>query len=100
MADGKTIGGKDRLTKERINIIQRYYGNAIRNNTGDLEAMQNAIWAIFHHSVEPVKNVSLEQQHSFCPKGESSWCKFNSDKETDCYTYNATQKLPAAFTLT
>lgn len=97
LADGKTIGGKGRLTKERINIIQRYYGNAIRKNTGDLQAMQNAIWAIFHHSIQPATNVSLEEQHRFCPKGESTWCKFNSDKETGCHTYDETQRLPAAF---
>ena len=59
--------------------------------------MQNAIWAIFHHSIEPATNVSLEEQHRFCPKDESFWCKFNSDKETGCHTYDASQRLPAAF---
>ena len=33
MSDGRSLGGKGRLTKERIDSFQRYYGNAIRRNT-------------------------------------------------------------------
>ena len=97
LSDGKTAGGKGRLTEETINCIQRYYGNAIRKNTGDLHGMQNALWAIFHHLVKPASDASLQEQHKFCPKGKSSWCKFNSDIETGCNAYDDSQRLPAAF---
>jgi len=33
VADGKPIGGRGRLSDERIKQIQRYYGLAIRQNT-------------------------------------------------------------------
>ena len=81
MNDNKTVGGKVWLTKEKIDQLQRYYGQAIRQNVGDLNRMQNAVWAIFHHTVKPASLVSLESQHSLCPKGGGgdSWCKFNSD---------------------
>ena len=29
LEDGKCIGGKDRLTDERIDLFQKYYGKAI-----------------------------------------------------------------------
>ena len=38
-ADGKTIGGKGRLTDQQIGKMQQYYGNAIRENKGDLVTM-------------------------------------------------------------
>ena len=71
MSDNKTIGGRGRLTKERIDSIQRFYGNAIRANCGYLTKMQNAIWAIFHHIIMPSNNVSLKEQHKFCQKRET-----------------------------
>ena len=36
LSDCKTVGGKGRLTKERIDSFQRYYGKAIRENKDDL----------------------------------------------------------------
>ena len=38
-ADGKTIGGKGRLTDQQIGKMQQYYGNAIRENKGDIVTM-------------------------------------------------------------
>ena len=34
LSDGKTIGGKERLTSKRIYVLQTYYGLAIRRNKG------------------------------------------------------------------
>ena len=72
LLDNKTIRGKGRLTKEKINSIQLYYGKAIRENRGDLKSMQNAIWAIFYHSLKPKTNIRLDDQHRFCPVCENS----------------------------
>jgi len=50
LSDGCTIGGAWRLTESLCDDFQRYYGQAICNNVGDLEAMKNAVKAILHHS--------------------------------------------------
>ena len=83
------MGEKDRLTKERINQVLLYYEKPIRENRGNLKSMQNAIWAILYHSIEPKKNITLEEQRKFWPVGQTSWCKYNSDKETKKETYNS-----------
>ncbi len=87
MSDEKTVWGRGRLTEERITKFQRYYGNAIKKYPGNLQDMQNAIWVLYHHSILPRTNTPVESQHKFCQKGESSWCKFNSDMETGRNTY-------------
>ena len=48
LEDGKPIGGKGRLTDKVIDKLQVYYGKAIRQNTHSVDAMQNAIMAIWH----------------------------------------------------
>ena len=97
LADKKSVGGKGRLTKIVIDKIQRNYGEAIRKNKGKLTEMQSAIWAIFHHMIQPPNSSPLKIQHTFCPKGETSWCKFNSDLVTGKSTYSEKQRLPAVF---
>ena len=46
LSDGKTTGGKGRLTGTIVDSIQNYYGQAIRSNVGNLKATQDAVWAI------------------------------------------------------
>ena len=43
-----------------------------RDNIVDVDAMEKAISAIFHHSASTDK----DPQHQFCPVGEESWCKY------------------------
>ena len=43
LEDGKPIGGRDRLTDSKIELFQKYYGKAIRNNKQDKEGMQSAV---------------------------------------------------------
>ena len=45
--DGKGVGGAGRLTDAAADLIQTYYGYAIRNNKGDIKKISTAIWAIF-----------------------------------------------------
>ena len=40
------IGGKGGITKTKMRILQKFYGNAIRSTVGDLEAMVDTCWAV------------------------------------------------------
>ncbi len=97
LEDGKNVGGKGRLTDVKVNQLQRYYGRAIRSNVGDVEKMREAILAILHHSVQAPDEVPLTQQHRYCPKDSSSWCRFWVDQDKDTHTYSESQRLPSAF---
>ncbi|GFU90646.1 uncharacterized protein TNCV_2092431 [Trichonephila clavipes] len=59
LEDKKSLGGRNRLTDAEIDKLQRYYGLAIRNNSGNLSAMKQAIWAIFFHKI----STDLNPQH-------------------------------------
>jgi hypothetical protein len=76
LSDGKGLQGVGRLTETRINAFQNFYGSAIRNNKGDLEAMTAATMAILSHysSLEPVSC-----RHDHCPQSVTSWCKYQAD---------------------
>ena len=91
LADGKGIGGKGRLTDKRIDKLQVYYGKAIRQNTHDIDCMQNAVIAIWHHS----KSMDKSPDH-FCPPGEESWCGFQRDISNGTADYNHESPIPEA----
>ena len=92
LLDGKTVGGKGRLTDKTIDKIQNFYGQCIRNHIGDGEGMKNSIWAIFGHMICD-DTQSLDEQHNLCPKDNESWCKYWRDRET----YNESNRLPSVF---
>ena len=96
LSDGKTVGGRGRLTDKVIDQMQNYYGKAIRDNSGNIENMKTSIWAIYHHMIKD-DTLSLEEQHKLCPKGKDSWCKFWKDKENNTATYNDDKRLPHVF---
>jgi hypothetical protein len=88
MHDSKPLGSKDRLTQSEIDILQNYYGLAIRRNVNNLEFMQRAVWAVCFHALSTNEN----PQHGFCSSGDS-WCKFkNSANSGVAYKHS----LPAA----
>ena len=68
--DGKTIGGAGRLSDGLINSLQNYYGDAIRQNKGDLKGMVRAVQAMLLHS----NSSDDDLRHHLCPTGEKSWC--------------------------
>ena len=92
LTDGKTVGGKGRLTDNMIDRMQNYFGEAIRNNAGDIDAMGTAIWAIYHHIITD-DSKHLSEQHVFCPKGPTSWCVFWREPAK----YNQNNRLPSVF---
>ena len=73
LGDGKPIGGKGRLTGSKIESLQNYYGEAIRKNHTSTTDMARAIWASVCHNVE---FADVTKRHQFCPKGSSSWCRW------------------------
>lgn len=60
------------LFDDAIQYLQVYYGNAIRDNVGNVEKMTDACWAVMYHSLSTDEN----PRHYCCPKGEDSWCKY------------------------
>ena len=82
LADGKSIGGRGRLTDKVIDKMQNYYGKAIRGNKGNLEGMKASIKAIQHHMV---KNDKLTLKN---PKSADTWCKYWKKKTDKTSVYN------------
>lgn len=94
LADGKPIGGAGRLTDKRIDKLRAYFGKAIRQNTHNITAMQNAVMAIWHHS----RSADDNPDHDLCPEGEDSWCGFQRDipKGTADYAHKEPMKEAVA----
>lgn len=72
LSDGLGLGGRGRLTDGQIDLLQTYYGLAVRRNVGSLKDMKSAIWAIYFHKLSTDEN----PRHELCPKGIESWCKY------------------------
>ncbi|GFW65221.1 uncharacterized protein TNCV_394871 [Trichonephila clavipes] len=93
LSDGKSIGGKRRLTDRMIDLITTYYGNAIRQNKTCLSDMRKAVWAVYFH----IRSSDEEPLHSFCPVGPNSWWKYqNQVVEGSVETFRHGNKLPVA----
>lgn len=60
------------IRNETIDLLQTYYGNAIRSHSNDLKGMTAACWAVYYHSV----SYDEDPQHYYCPGGATSWCKY------------------------
>ena len=93
LADGKGIAGKGRLTDKVVNLMQNYYGMAIRQNVDNVYAMKKSIIAILYHCSQ---NDNEDDRHKFCPRSANSWCSYQSDKHTGKNTYKMNVNLPAA----
>lgn len=62
LSDGKTLGGRSRLTDWQIDRIQRMYGNAIRRNKNNFKKMREQVWAVYFHKASTDAN----PMHNFC----------------------------------
>ncbi|GFU84916.1 uncharacterized protein TNCV_3132521 [Trichonephila clavipes] len=60
----------------RDQIIQNYYGIAIRNNVGNLQKMMSSVIAAFFHCVS-----GKTPLHGQCPEGSESWCRYQRAKQ-------------------
>lgn len=89
--DGKPIGGKGRLTKSEIDLLQTYYGKAIRSNCNNVQEMKKAVWASFFHK----SSTDERHSHGLCLPGADSWCGYQRSLVTgEEYTHK--HSLPPA----
>ncbi|KAM7293084.1 hypothetical protein ISCGN_026214 [Ixodes scapularis] len=72
-AQGEALGGKGRLTQDRIEKIQNYYSYALRSNSNNVPGMKRAVEATLLH----MTSTDSAPDHRKCPDGAESWCKFN-----------------------
>ncbi|GFX92321.1 uncharacterized protein TNCV_1112481 [Trichonephila clavipes] len=83
LSDGKTIGGKGRLTDSLIDKLAHYYGKAIRCNSTSVKEMRKAIWAVWGHSC----STDDEPVHWFCPTNPNTWFKYNAAINNNLQNY-------------
>ncbi|KYN05239.1 hypothetical protein ALC62_03858 [Cyphomyrmex costatus] len=60
------------LTIKLMKELPIYFELAVRRHPESIEDMRNAIWATFYHKISS----DDEPQHSRCPAGPDSWCKY------------------------
>jgi len=92
LKDGKSIGGKGRLTKTIINKMQNYYGLAIRRNKNNLKGMANDVMAGLYH----IASSDANPQHTLCPRGNESWCAWQRAQAAGKKSYKHKSSLPEA----
>ncbi|XP_072044915.1 uncharacterized protein [Amphiura filiformis] len=71
LADGKTLDGKGRLHRKRVDALQAFYGKALRTNKGNPEAASAETMAGLYH---------YAGDHSYCPTRNDTWCNFKKDE--------------------
>jgi hypothetical protein len=86
LSDGKPITGAGRLTEQKIDTLQNYYGFAIRQNSDSLVNMQRSVLASLYH----VSSTDSNPNHHMCPSDENSWCNYSLDTNG----YNHKHGLP------
>ena len=73
LSDGKTIGGRGRLTDGMINKLQIYYGLAVRGNLEDICSMQKNIMTGLYH----ISSSADSPNHPMRP--DDGWCEYNKN---------------------
>ncbi|KAK7473611.1 hypothetical protein BaRGS_00035158 [Batillaria attramentaria] len=91
-AQGQPIGGRGKLTAERIKKLTNYYGRAIKDNKGNLDATVNAVWASFFHTLSS----DASHNHNLCPDGPKSWCFFKRALANNVEPGHHSKELPAS----
>lgn len=76
-----------------IDLLQTYFGKAIRENTSDLQQMAKACWAALLHKVA---FADAARQHRCCPPGITSWCGWRRHKGGAGEPYSPKDSLPVA----
>ena len=67
-AQGKSISGRGKLTKEKIMKIQNFYGRAVKDYSNDVPLLKKRIYAILFHMTSSDEH----PKHMHCPP----WGKF------------------------
>ena len=74
--DGRPVKFKGRLTNDAIKALNVYYGGAIRDSGGSVDAMVKAIDASFLHSISTDDHPCHVKCPEHKPPDQISWCKF------------------------
>jgi hypothetical protein len=63
LSEGKGLGSKGRLTDGKIDVLQNYYGLAVRENLDDVNNTARAIKAVLYHvaSTSRIHNITFVQ---------------------------------------
>lgn len=70
----KRVSGLKDLTEAVMDILQNYFGIALRSNVTTVEEMSEALLGSFFHVASGKRNL-----HTYCQKGSTSWCQFQRD---------------------
>jgi hypothetical protein len=81
----KGLGGRGRLTDAKIDTLQNYFGIALRENVGNLDAMRKGCLASMYH---------VAGYHNTCPLSTNSWCQSQRDKVNNTNHYKPKGSLP------
>ena len=68
------------LTSPKVEKEKKKGTVDINNNKGDQVSSIAAIWSIYHHMIMGTPEENVESQHSYCPDGDKTWCKYHKDK--------------------
>ena len=83
-SNGKTLGGKSRLTGKMINKLQNYISIAIRQCAGrTVFKIKKAIGAVLFHCSE---ELNLDTKYQMWPREPDSWCRYLGDKQNNTTT--------------
>ena len=74
-----------------IVLLKWYYGNHTRAHPNNLNAMQDACWSEFYHTV----STDQDPQHQYFPEGAESWCKYNKALALDQNVPPHSSTIPA-----
>ncbi|CAF1296314.1 unnamed protein product [Rotaria sp. Silwood1] len=92
LSDGKTIGGKGRLTDQMITRFQIYFYEAIRKNKNDLDKLYKSAQAMYWHKF----STNSDHHHQFC---DVSWCGYLQAKKNNTHYDHTPHALPRAIQL-
>ena len=70
---GKTFGS---LKSTSIDTYTKFFGNAVRNNKGNVAEMKKAIYATIYHC----SSTDEKPHHEKCSTGPNSWCFYQAEK--------------------
>ena len=77
--DGKVIKMKEKargmLTNSAIDMLQNYFGIALRSGAKTVPELRNKLWASFFHLASSEKH----NYHTYCPATSDSWCQDQRD---------------------
>ena len=78
------VHGAGRLSDKNINLLQNYYGMAIRQNNDNIYQMKKAIGATLFHCSDIKDSV---ERHKFCPRKNDGCCQWQIDQITGQHQY-------------